>query len=734
MGGLYQSPDEQDARVIPICCSRVTLLPCGLVPNLDSSMPRRNTPLLLIAGILNAACGGTGAPYEHAGPTEYPVLIGRFADEDVRQPLQVRDAFIGEEQFYVSYVGPDGLVHAGGNWSDRIDIRALTESDDDSYAGPYILPLQYQQREPWADLPFDPIRPRLLSAEQWGRFRDRLFEAVMPEDRKAGLVMHFDADDYFLYHNELGNFESRLITDKPGDYRVAKRIEFEEFIRRGLPELEAFLEAEGVAERRIVFETGDAGAYSLPFLYVDLDLPIAVFVRYAQARRASDGRESSPRLAQSMGHVAHSHLGAMAVRPVSSVYRLLFAATDVAVETVRPTPLAALDSAPIPELSDGPGMDLAEWERQLDRLTGRDATTGTIDYLIDGEEYFTRLIDAITSANDSVHIRTYIFDNDDYAETIGNLLKRRSQEGIDVKILLDGLGTILATGAEDETMPEDYVPPPSVREFLEADSEVDVRQARNPWLAGDHVKTTIIDDTIAFLGGMNIGREYRYTWHDLMVEARGPVVGVLREEFDGAWAHAGPLGDISYVFQRAKPERRLAREGGYPVRVLFTRTGNAEIFRAQRAAIRNAKGYIFIENAYFTDDAMLFELAKARRRGVDVRVILPLVGNHGPINKSNALAANAMLEHGIRVFLYPGMSHVKAAVFDGWACFGSANWDKLSFRINKELNLATSHPSAVDAVLERLFEADFAESVELSEPFPASWSDHLYELLADYML
>ena len=64
-------------------------------------------------------------------------------------------------------------------------------------------------------------------------------------------------------------------------------------------------------------------------------------------------------------------------------------------------------------------------------------------------------------------------------------------------------------------------------------------------------------------------------------------------------------------------------------------------------------------------------LARARRRGVDVRVIMPLVGNHGPVNRSNVLAVNAMLEHGIRVYLYPGMSHIKAAVFDGWACLGS---------------------------------------------------------------
>ena len=92
-----------------------------------------------------------------------------------------------------------------------------------------------------------------------------------------------------------------------------------------------------------------------------------------------------------------------------------------------------------------------------------------------------------------------------------------------------------------------------------------------------------------------------------------------------------------------------------------------------------------------------------------------------------------MLEHGIRVFVYPGMSHVKAAVFDGWACLGTANWDKLSFSINKELNIATSHPDAVERLHEQLFRKDFAQSVEITEPFPERWSDYLIEILGDYI-
>ena len=219
-----------------------------------------------------------------------------------------------------------------------------------------------------------------------------------------------------------------------------------------------------------------------------------------------------------------------------------------------------------------------------------------------------------------------------------------------------------------------------------------------------------------------------------LIVAMGPIVNLLENEFHDAWAHAGIFGDLGYLVHKLKPNPDQDDSDGRPMRVLLTKAGDAEIFRAQRAAIRNAQQYIVIQNAYFADDTMLYELARARRRGVDVRIIMPLVGNHGPMNRSNALAANAMLEHGIRVFLYPGMSHVKAAIFDGWASVGSANWDNLSFHTNKELNIATSDPEFVGQLHEHLFDVDLAQSVELTEPFPERWSDHLMEVVADYLL
>ncbi len=662
-------------------------------------------------------------------------LPGRFAEQPVSEPLKAVEAVITDDQFYLSYEGEDGLVYSGGDWSDELEIASPVDQSDTPYTGPYILSLQYHQRTPWPALPNAPVKPRVLGSKYWNRFIDKVFEQVLPEAAMTGIVMKFGEEDYFLYYNDINNFESRLFTKKPENYVVAETIDFAEFNQRAQPVMASFLEKEGIEESRVLFSTGDAGAYSLPFVYVDLERELGVFLRYSPAPREGRAASKGAQAAQSAGHVAQSHLGGLVTRPVSSIFRLLFVAKDAAVETVRPTWLVTLESEPIPDLSDGPGMDLDVWEDTLDQLTGHRATRGTIEYLVDGEEFFVRFIDAISTATKSVDIRTYVFDNDDYAEKIGNLLKRRAGEGIDTRVLLDGLGTIVATGADDASLPAQYVAPESVRLFLEEDSVVDVRQSRNPWLvAGDHVKTTIVDGTVAFAGGMNIGREYRFVWHDLMMELRGPVVDELSNEFNKAWAHAGLLGDAGYVLQRLKPNPDVAEDMGYSIRLLHTRPGIAEIFLAQREAIRNAKRYIYIENAYLTDDAMLYELAKARRRGVDVRVILPLVGNHGPVNKSNALAANAMLEHGIRVFLYPGMSHVKAAVFDGWVCLGSANWDKLSFRTNKELNIATSHPEYVESLFESVFDPDFEKSIELTEPFPERWSDHLAEMVADFVL
>jgi len=101
---------------------------------------------------------------------------------------------------------------------------------------------------------------------------------------------------------------------------------------------------------------------------------------------------------------------------------------------------------------------------------------------------------------------------------------------------------------------------------------------------------------------------------------------------------------------------------------------------------------------------------------VDVRLIVPTRGDSRFMNSANLLAASVLVRKGVRVYVYPGMTHVKAALYDGWACLGSANFDKLSLRINRETNIATSDPLFVDRLRRELFDVDFARSRELVEP------------------
>ena len=422
--------------------------------------------------------------------------------------------------------------------------------------------------------------------------------------------------------------------------------------------------------------------------------------------------------------VSHAaSLGSLALKSTGGLLR------RVAIGTVQ---MPAL-SDDLPEVGDAEPMDLEAFETTLDRVTGTRLDTGRIRFLVGGDEYFGRLMEAIDGAEESVDIRTYIFDNDDFAVAFADRLRERAED-IRVRIMVDSIGNMLAMQADPESLPADHEHPASMRLYLEQDSNVGVRNMTNPWFTGDHTKTTIIDEKVAFVGGMNIGREYRYDWHDLMMEVTGPVVDQLQFESDKAWARGGLFGDFANALRFLRGKKEHADRDGYPVRILQTRNFDSQIHKAQLAAIQNARSYILIENAYFSDDRTIYELAKARRRGVDVRVIIPSKGNHGPLNASNRVTINTLLNHGIRVYEYPGMSHVKAAIFDGWACVGSANFDKLSLKVNKELNLATSDPETVNALIDRVFVPDLMMSREILGPVDVAPTTYLAEIMVDELL
>jgi cardiolipin synthase A/B len=658
-------------------------------------------------------------------PSVVPPIGEEVPPEDA---LLAVEALRGDDRYFLRYKHGDDFFYAAGD----LKGRELLELDNPGYQGAEVEALLPTQLEDWDSLSNHLTPVPILGVDAWARFRDRIFSGFMPSRRDSGVAVSLERGDYFFFYDRSGRFRARRLIDKPPWYEVAGSIDLEAYYHRWQPVLMKFLEQEGLDTEEVLFNTGDLEAGAIPFIYINTRRQLIVLIRYEELPEGMQGQIPAAHWLQSLWHFIGSHTYSVPMRPFTSAQSLVTLLADTAVQPGRammtPLPLEAV----VPPLSDSPPMDLQAWEKWLDQRLGRETSHGTVDFLVDGDAFFPRFIDTVTSAESSVDIRAYIFDNDDVALTIAELLKRRSREGIDTRILFDGLGTIMAGGAKSESLPEHHQKPVSIHSFLEKDSDIDVRVVKNTWLMGDHVKTMIIDERTAFLGGMNIGREYRYDWHDLMMEVTGPVVDEINREFTTAWAQAGWLGDFGMMLSR-DPEPVNSWTHGYPLRLIHTRPGQQEIFSLQREAIRRAQDYIYIENAYFTDDQLLRELVEARRRGVDVRVIIPLETDSGMITRNIATAANQMLEHGIRVYIYPGFTHAKAAIFDGWACVGSANFDRLSLKINREINLATSEPEAVRELLDELFLPDFERSPELTEPFPQAWADRLIEMVGDYV-
>jgi cardiolipin synthase len=461
----------------------------------------------------------------------------------------------------------------------------------------------------------------------------------------------------------------------------------------------------------------------------------SVLNSFAEPDQNDRSSRSTSTIESSAGLAGKTLLVDPLVRPVSTIKALygitLKSITGMVersfIERIR---LPDLEDNPVPPLADAAPMDLVAWERELDSLTSRRVSSGEIQFLVDGEAYFNRLTSVIDTAQESIDIRTYIFDNDDVALDIADLLRKKSEE-VEVRIMVDGLADLFASRLDSHSLPADTELPASMSRYLTYESKVQFRKQSNPWFTGDHVKLTLVDDDHAFVGGMNIGREYRHDWHDLMMEVTGPIVSQLQYEFDQSWAKSGMLGDFAWFAGAFDRPQATYSEKSYPIRILSTSIHNSELYRAQIAAIRRARHRIFIENTYFSDDRILFELVAARRRGVDVRVVLASEGDSGMLDLSNQTATNTMLRNGIRVFRYPGMTHVKAAVYDGWACLGSANFDKLSLQVNQEINLGTSHPATVEKLLAEVFYPDFEKSEELFEAHPISTRHYVAEWIAD---
>lgn len=574
-----------------------------------------------------------------------------------------------------------------------------------------------------------------LDLETWRGYSQRARDKMVPEEPGQAVYVQLMDGEHVLVRDSQGRVQAHALREKPTDAKILRRYNTHEFA----VQLARFVESDLVSqypEQTHFLGVYLSASFAPHFMLFDFSRRVCVVLHGPLEMGLEDGAlplSSELRILASL--LMESHGFAILKNPVSCVGRLVNTGAQTFARLTGPRLPSYDDSAP--DLTRREGMDLAEWETFLDKLTGTKREQGAITLLIDGENFFPLFRRRMEEAGKRVDLRICIFDNDDVAVGIADLLKRISSE-VKVRVLADRLSTQTAGLALPTTLPEGFSPPRSMPKYMRRDSRVRVRAFLNPWLSSDHAKVFLIDRRFAYLGGMNIGREYRYEWHDMMVELEGPIVNALDADFRRAWAHASVLGDLAYAGSaasgplRQNPEWQEAGKRYIELRRLYTRTGALQIRRAVLEGIGRAGSYVYLENPYLYDNSVAAALADARMRGVDVRVVLPLGTDTPGGNSSNYVTANYLLANGVRVYVYPGMTHVKALIADGWACLGSANFNHLSLRLNQEVNVAFSDHETVERLRKELFEVDFEKSHELREPIPVGWTDHVVEELMNW--
>ncbi len=557
-----------------------------------------------------------------------------------------------------------------------------------------------------AELNYDKSPPRLPSPHgfwhevtvqgqnQWTQMAQAATERLTGPIPWQGTFLQLLDTERVLYRDDGGNLHAVKPDAVPPEVTMVHRYNAQEFATTMSQVLETSLKATASGQNFFLLVDAPPGRI-IRFILLDVAKRRCVLL-YAP-RIASDPKGGPELLtsAKMLGSTLfESHGVALLKNPVSAAGRLL----NVGFRSITGLFSLGLPSfeAPVPPVIDRAAMDASAWEQRLDHVLGSPTDCGSMQYLINGEEFFPTFQHRLAEAQKSIHILVCIFDRDDVAVEIADLLKQRSKE-IDVRVILDRMASQAAGNVAPATlMPAEFEPPKSIAAYLEHDAQVRVRPFLNPWFSCEHSKVFIIDGRYAYLGGMNIGREYRYEWHDLMVEVEGPVVAHFERDFEKAWAHAGLLGDAAFAEQVLFGRRPPRSDGHCPdwpkLRRLYTRTGSRQIRSAVMEALDRAQQCVYLENPYLYDNKIVSALAEARRRGVDVRIVLPSESDFGSADSSNYVTANYLLSNGVRVFIYPGMTHVKALIVDGWVCVGSANFNRLSMQFNQEVNLGTSDP------------------------------------------
>ncbi|MGO8992762.1 MAG: cardiolipin synthase [Polyangiaceae bacterium] len=379
------------------------------------------------------------------------------------------------------------------------------------------------------------------------------------------------------------------------------------------------------------------------------------------------------------------------------------------------------DSAPLVALPvNGTELELSLFKVGAHLTHGRPTSGNRVAPLFGGNEAYESIGAAIDAARHHVHAEYYLIRNDATGEWFKERLIAAAARGVEVRLLCDGYGCFSVHASYFRALKKAGV---RIGTFLPMRTVL-----LQPVNLRNHRKIVVVDGTVSFTGGLNIGDEYRGQmkgigeWRDIHMRIEGGAARDLQRVFYQDWFFTTGEALKGPAYFPALPVSPAGAGDGATIAVITSGpdTQNEAIERIFFGAIAGARKRVWMTTPYFVpDQAITVAMELAAMRGVDVRIVLPAHSNHAVTFHAGRSFYEPLLEAGVRVYEYvPGMVHAKTMVVDGAVSLvGSANMDLRSFRLNFEVH-ALAHDAALAARLEESFQHDLSQSRLVD---PAEW-------------
>ena len=360
----------------------------------------------------------------------------------------------------------------------------------------------------------------------------------------------------------------------------------------------------------------------------------------------------------------------------------------------------------------------------------------SVTLLMNGQEKFDDMFQAIRQAKHSVHLEYFNFRNDSIASLLFDILAQKAKEGVKVRALYDGFGN----SSNNKPLRKRHL-----KKIRTNGIEIyEYKPLKFPWVHAifnrDHRKIVVIDGQIAYTGGMNVadyyikGTKVVGEWHDMHCRIDGSEVNTLQKIFLKMWNKVSGQHIYGAEYFRAKRQDYLV-DGLKPDTTATAYHKMVGIINREPHvtkdiirffylnAINNAKESIKLINPYFTLNRKLKRaLAKAVKRGVKVEIMLSVRSDIPITPDVGFYNAHQLMKKGCDIWLYqPGFHHTKIIMVDGQFCtVGSANLNARSLRWDREENAVIIDPH-VTRQLNQLFEQQKQDSFLLTEEKWDQW-------------